>query len=337
VSVSSFDISRQTEPRDVQWKLQMTELVKFGWTDYFAQHFVERENFAPARVVAVHRSGYRLQTDKAECPAGISGKLRHESVSPAELPVVGDWVVAQLPTQVAELTVHSVLPRKTKFSRKVAGDRTEEQVVAANVDTVWIVSSLDQDFSVRRIERYLTLAWESGADPVIVLTKSDLNAHADRLTSKVESMAIGTRVHTTSSLTRDSLNELDSYFRNHATVALLGSSGVGKSTLINILAGSAMQETADVRADGKGRHTTTRRQLIRLPSGGLIIDRPGMRELQLWGGQTGLADTSDSASPPSRAKRSQSISAIGPSVVLFFSFLTFSLPRTDTDTEASED
>ncbi len=269
----------------------MTELVGFGWTDDFAQHFVESDDFAPARVIAEHRSGYRVQTDTDECPARISGKLRHQAASHADLPAVGDWVVVRSATKASEATIHRVLPRKSKFSRKVAGGRTEEQVVAANVDTVWIVSSLDQDFSLRRIERYLTLAWESGANPVIVLTKSDLSGDADRYACKVESVSLGARVHTTSSLTRDGLSELNTYLSNHATVALLGSSGVGKSTLINALAGSELQETAEVRGDGKGRHTTTHRQLLRLPAGGLIIDTPGMRELQLWETQTGLADT----------------------------------------------
>ena len=269
----------------------MTELVKFGWTDEFARHFKEGNEFTPARVIAEHRSGYQVQTGKSECSAHISGRLRHQAASRAELPAVGDWVVAREPAENAEVTIHRVLPRKSKFSRKVAGDRTEEQVVAANVDTVWIVSSLDQDFSLRRIERYLTLAWESGANPVIVLTKSDVSDDADRRTCEVESISIGTRVHTTSSVTRDGLSELHAYFCNHATVALLGSSGVGKSTLINALAGASLQQTAEVRGDGKGRHTTTHRQLLRLPSGGLIIDTPGMRELQLWESQTGLVDT----------------------------------------------
>jgi ribosome biogenesis GTPase len=159
------------------------------------------------------------------------------------------------------------------------------------VDTVWIVSSLDQDFSLRRIERFLTLAWESGANPIIVLTKSDLSDDAEGRTREVESISIGTRVHTTSSVTHDGLSDLRAYFCNHATVALLGSSGVGKSTLINVLAGASLQQTADVRGDGKGRHTTTHRQLLQMPSGGLIIDTPGMRELQLWESPTGLADT----------------------------------------------
>lgn len=269
----------------------MTELVKFGWTGDFARHFTEGDEFTPARVIAEHRSVYQIQTGKFECLARISGRLRHQAAGHADLPAVGDWVVAQAPAENAEAIIQRVLPRKSKFSRKVAGDRTEEQVVAANVDTVWIVSSLDQDFSLRRIERYLTLAWESGANPVIVLTKADLSDDAEGRTREVESISMGTQVHTTSSVTQDGLSDLGAYFCNHATVALLGSSGVGKSTLINALAGASLQQTADVRGDGKGRHTTTHRQLLRMPSGGLIIDTPGMRELQLWESETGLSET----------------------------------------------
>jgi ribosome biogenesis GTPase len=266
----------------------MSELVNYGWTDYFARHFVETSDYEPARVIAEHRTGYQVQTERAECFARIAGKLRHEAACPSDLPAVGDWVVAQ--SVGDEAILHRVLPRKSKFSRKVAGERTSEQVVAANVDIVWIVSSLDLDFSLRRIERYLTLAWESGASPVIVLTKSDLCDDVDRYVSQVEAISVAMPVHSTSSMTREGLNELSPYFNDHATVALLGSSGVGKSALLNALAGVTLQPTGGLRHDGTGRHTTTHRQLFRLPGGGLMIDTPGMRELQLWEGQTSLPD-----------------------------------------------
>jgi ribosome biogenesis GTPase len=268
----------------------MGELVNFGWADHFSRHFVDGEGYEPARVVTEHRTGYQVQTENSECFARIAGKLRHTTASQAELPAVGDWVVLQTPADNSDAVIHRVLPRRSKFSRKAAGDRTDEQVVAANVDTVWITSSLDRDFSLRRIERYLTLAWESGASPVIVLTKSDLCEDVQRYAAQVESIAIGTPVHITSSITLNGLSELAVYFQNHATVALMGSSGVGKSALINALAGESLQQTGGLRDDGRGRHTTTYRQQLRLAGGGLIIDTPGMRELQLWDGQGSLAD-----------------------------------------------
>jgi ribosome biogenesis GTPase len=268
----------------------MSEIVKYGWADGFARHFVASCEYEPARVVAEHRTGYEIQTDRGEFFASIAGKLRHSAASHADLPAVGDWVAVQVLAGEGTAVIHCVLPRKSKFSRKVAGERTEEQIVAANVDTVWIVSALDADFSLRRIERYLTLAWESGASPAIVLTKSDLCDDADRYVAEVEAIVIDTPVHSTSSMTREGLGELQRYFDKHATVALLGSSGVGKSALINALAGETLQPTGGLRHDGTGRHTTTHRQLLRLPSGGLIIDTPGMRELQLWEGEASLGD-----------------------------------------------
>jgi ribosome biogenesis GTPase len=268
----------------------MSELVKYGWRECFARHFVDGGGWEPARVIAEHRTGYEVQTDSVECFARISGKLRHEAASQAELPAVGDWVVLQRLPDDVQAMIHRVLPRKSKFSRKAAGERTDEQVVAANADTVWIVSSLDQDFSLRRIERYLTLAWESGASPAIVLTKADLCGNVGQYVSQVEAIAVAMPVHITSSITQQGLGELVGYFDNHETVALLGSSGVGKSALINALAGAALQQTGGLRHDGTGRHTTTHRQLLPLPCGGLVIDTPGMRELQLWDGGESLSD-----------------------------------------------
>jgi ribosome biogenesis GTPase len=268
----------------------MSLLVDYGWRDCFARHFVDGAGYEPARVVAEHRTGYQVQTDSAECFARSSGKLRHEAGSQADLPAVGDWVVLQRSADDVKALIHRVLPRKSKFSRKTAGERTDEQVVAANADSVWIVSSLDQDFSLRRIERYLTLAWESGASPAIVLTKADLCSDVVHYVSQVEAIAVALPVHVTSSVTQEGLGELAGYFAEHSTVALLGSSGVGKSALINALAGAEIQQTGGLRHDGTGRHTTTHRQLLPLPCGGLVIDTPGMRELQLWDGRESLSD-----------------------------------------------
>jgi len=188
-----------------------------------------------------------------------------------------------------------VLPRRTKFSRMAATDhgQTVEQVVAANVDVVFLVAGLDGDLNLRRLERYLALAWESGAEPVVVLTKADLCGDVEAAVLAVESVAIGVAVHAVSNLTGEGLDDLRRYFVGNRTVAALGSSGVGKSSLLNRLAGEELMATGDVRADGRGRHTTTNRQLLLLPDGGLFLDTPGMRELRLWESEDGLAQAFD--------------------------------------------
>jgi ribosome biogenesis GTPase len=187
--------------------------------------------------------------------------------------------------------IHAVLPRKSKFSRKVAGERTEEQIVAANVDTVFIVNGLDggRSLNMRRIERYLTLAWDSGATPVIVLNKADLCSDIDPVIQEVETIAIGTPIHAVSARERTGLDSLNTYLSEGRTVAFLGSSGVGKSALINALLGVEKQKTGEVREDDRmGRHTTTGRELILIPGGGIVIDTPGMREIQMWAGEDNL-------------------------------------------------
>ena len=188
-----------------------------------------------------------------------------------------------------------MLPRKTKFSRLAASDHggTIEQVVAANVDVVFLVAGLDGDLNLRRLERYLALGWESGAEPVVVLTKADLCPDVEAAVLEVELTAIGVPVHVVSNLTGEGVEELAPYFAAGRTVAALGSSGVGKSSLVNRLAGEELMATGDLRADGRGRHTTTNRQLLRLPAGGLFLDTPGMRELRLWESEEGLAQTFD--------------------------------------------
>jgi ribosome biogenesis GTPase / thiamine phosphate phosphatase len=184
--------------------------------------------------------------------------------------------------------IHAVLPRRTKFSRKAAGAETEEQVVAANIDVVFVVSALAGDLNARRLERYLALGWESGAEPAVVLTKADLCDDVAAALAEVEAIAIGVAVHAVSNVTGNGLDELSTYFAPGRTIAVLGSSGVGKSTLINRLAGRDLQAVAEVRADGRGRHTTTRRELVPLPGGGLVLDTPGMRELALWDASGGV-------------------------------------------------
>jgi ribosome biogenesis GTPase / thiamine phosphate phosphatase len=187
-------------------------------------------------------------------------------------------------------TIQAVLPRRTKFSRKTAWQATEEQVVAANVDVVFIVTSLNEDLNLRRLERYLILARESGAEPVVLLTKSDLAPDVDAAVADLRTVTFDVPVHALSNVTGEGLDELGAYLRPGVTATLLGSSGVGKSTLINTLVGDELLATREIREDGRGRHTTTRRELVQLPGGGLVIDTPGMRELQLWVADEGLEE-----------------------------------------------
>jgi ribosome biogenesis GTPase len=232
----------------------------------------------------------------------LTGRLRHEAASRDALPAVGDWVALKIRPDEGRAIVHAILPRRSGFVRKVAGSRTEQQIVGANIDTVFLVTSLNQDFSLRRIERYLTLAWESGADPVIVLSKADLCADVTHVEAEVRTVAGGVPVHPVSVVTGDGLEALGTYLRFGETVALLGSSGVGKSTLINRFLGYERQRVLEVRAsDERGQHATRNRELIPLPEGGLLLDTPGMRELQLWDGARGVEVTFDDIEELARA------------------------------------
>jgi ribosome biogenesis GTPase len=238
------------------------------------------------RVAVEHRDGFILYTESGEIPAAVAGRLRHEAE--AVWPAVGDWVAYRSAPDRG--TIHRVLPRSGVFSRKAAGRALAAQVVAANVDVVFLVAGLDGDFNPRRLERYLALACEGNVTPVILLSKADLCDNPAESSRRVEALAPGMPVHVISTVTGLGLPDLDAYFAGNCTIALLGSSGVGKSTLINALLGRDVQPVQAVRANGKGRHTTTHRELIPRPGGGLVIDTPGMRELQLWGGGEGLGD-----------------------------------------------
>jgi ribosome biogenesis GTPase / thiamine phosphate phosphatase len=272
-------------------------LEALGWCDFFANQPVGQKELVFARVAEENRELYRIFCEQGEFLADLAGKLRHETRSRADLPAVGDWVRAQVRGEEGRATIHRVLERKGKFSRKTAGRRTEEQVVAANVDVVFLVSSLNREFNARRIERYLTLAAESGARPVLILNKSDLCEDPSPFRREAEAAAMGARVLLASAVRGDGLPEIRGILEPGVTAALLGSSGVGKSSLMNALLGNEDRETLEIRAgDDRGRHATTSRQLILVPGGGVLIDTPGMRELQLWDASRAIGQAFDDIS-----------------------------------------
>lgn len=271
-------------------------LESWGWTPEREQALRERDTAGrtPGRITAIFQGIQRAITAAGEVQARVAGRLRHRASGRGDLPAVGDWVLLEGAAGDGDARIVEILPRRSRFSRKAAGDRADEQVVAANVDVVWIVAALGRELNVRRIERYLTLAWESGARPVVVLNKRDRVARDEVAAAlqRVAEASTGVDVHAVSAATGEGLGELDAYLEPATTVALLGSSGVGKSTLINRLAGEEIHRVAEVReADEKGRHTTTHRELIRLPCGSLVIDTPGMREIQLWDADAGIEAT----------------------------------------------
>ncbi|MFC1913108.1 ribosome small subunit-dependent GTPase A [Chloroflexota bacterium] len=271
-------------------------LRELGWNSFFQKHFelLKIPGSVPARVICESKDSYQVYSQHGELTAKISGKMRYRAGVDNKYPAVGDWVAIRPRVKELKGTIHAVMPRKSKFSRKAAGERTEEQVISANVDTVFIVSGLDggRNFNLRRIERYLMLAWSSGATPVIVLSKVDLCPDFDVPTKDVEAIAPGISIHPVSAKERIGLDELRNYLAKGHTVAFLGSSGVGKSALINALLGVERQKIGKVRNDDrKGRHTTTRRELIFVPSGGMVIDTPGMREIQMRAGEEDLQGT----------------------------------------------
>ena len=234
----------------------------------------------PGRIVSQSRDLYTVVAERGELTAEVSGKFRFEAGTLSHFPAVGDFVLLDRSGNAGgNGIIHAVLPRKSAFIRKAAGTSNDEQVVAANIDTVFLCMSLNSDFNLRRMERYLGVAWDSGAVPVIVLTKADLCPDLARRLSEIGTVACGAEVLVTSSLSEDGWTSVRKYLGRGKTVAFIGSSGVGKSTLINRLLGWDALATKGLRNDDKGRHTTTRRELIVLPEGGAVIDTPGMREL----------------------------------------------------------
>lgn len=268
-------------------------LQRLGWNESHARAFtaLQTSDAQPARVVREDRERYRIDTG-SEHAAEIAGRLRHQARNRLDFPAVGDWVAARAPEGQGPWTITAVLPRSSVFVRQAAGGTTEPQVVAANIDTVFVVAGLDADFNVRRLERYVTAAWESGARPLIVLNKSDLARDIGQAIGAAAEIAPGVPVVALSAAGRQGLDALEPWLVPQQTVALLGSSGAGKSTLVNALLGHEVQATQDVRAsDSHGRHTTTHRELLVLPGGAILIDTPGMRALQLWTAEPALDGT----------------------------------------------
>jgi ribosome biogenesis GTPase len=272
-------------------------LEDFGWNDEWARHYegwAGKPGLEPGRVIIGFNYLFRVRMEDAEIEAMLSGRLKHTAASQGALPAVGDWVVVRRQSGRARGAIVSVFPRRSRFSRRTAGNVTDEQVVAANIDILFVVMSLDADYSLRRLERYLLMARESGATPVVLLTKPDLCADVAQSVAEVVAVAGDAPVHMLSPKSNQGMEQVSAYLPKGRTGALLGSSGVGKSTIINRLVGADVQKTRDVReADSKGRHTTSNRELVSLPGGGLVIDTPGMRELQLWDASDSVRETFD--------------------------------------------
>ena len=277
------------------------EIKNYGWNEYFEKQWIQSStgDMYPARIIADYGQMLRVVSESGELLVNRPVKKLDETTQFA----VGDWVGLgwaqtescacpcgpEYSKEPQTAYIRLVLPRKTKFSRAAAGIELKEQIIAANVDTVFLIQSLNRDFNMRRLERYLIAAWESGAVPVVVLTKADC---CDDVVDKVAAVYVtcpGVEVHSISCVTGEGIEDIRKYFMPGKTVALLGSSGVGKSTLVNTLAGQELLKTQAVREDdSRGRHTTTHRELLLLPGGGLILDTPGMRSLSLWEADSGM-------------------------------------------------
>jgi ribosome biogenesis GTPase / thiamine phosphate phosphatase len=261
-----------------------------GWTDELEAAFHEyaERGFEPARVVAEHRGGYFVRSARGDHLAHARGRMRDDEIF-GGMPAVGDWV-AIVDAPGDHRAIEALLPRRTKVSRKTPWLKAEEHILVANVDTVLIVAGMDGDFNVRRLERYLIAAWDSGADPVLVLTKLDVSRDP-HLMAEAEAVALGVPVFALSNVTGEGVDDVRALLRPARTFVLLGSSGSGKSTLVNRLAGRELMPVGGLRRDGRGRHTTRHRQLLVLPGGAIVIDTPGLRELQVWEGDVDEAFT----------------------------------------------
>lgn len=260
----------------------------YGLTEHIQATASTITDLEIARILSQEKGYYRIVTEKGEKLAEISGKYRFQAVTMTDYPAVGDFVLVNWNVSGDTAIIEELLPRKSAFIRKAAGTTQQEQIVAANIDTVFLCMALNNDFNLRRLERYIATAWESGAIPVVVLTKSDLATDLQQTLTAVSSVAVGVDILVTTAMEEDSVQSLLPFLTQGQTVAFIGSSGVGKSTLINFLLEQAQQQTNGLRNDDKGRHTTTHRELFLIPSGGMVIDTPGMRELGMWENTSGI-------------------------------------------------
>jgi ribosome biogenesis GTPase len=272
------------------------KLEELGFNKWFQerQRVSHSQEYSLARMIAVNKDNYTIRNEETEIPAEVTGKLMYGAESSLDLPAVGDWVYVQYFNENTLAIIHEILPRKSLLKRKVAGKKIEYQLIAANIDIGFIMQAFDFDFNLRRLERYLIMVNESHIKPVILLSKSDLVSPDDleQKISTIKNTNPGCEIIAFSNKTGEGLDEIQRILEQGKTYCLLGSSGVGKTTLINRLIGKNVLATDAVREkDGKGRHVTARRQLIILEQGGLIIDTPGMRELGNIGAQTGLDKT----------------------------------------------
>ena len=260
-------------------EVPMNILQQYGLTDRFTTEAANYPDLTLGRVIAQYRGLYKIVTETGEHPAEISGKLRYETDELAKYPAVGDFVMVSVADDPSPAIIHHILTRKSVFMRKAVGLTDQAQPVAANIDIVFICMALNKNYNLSRLERYLAVAWDSGAKPVILLTKADLCQDLPEAIAEAERVSLYSDVIALSAFDADLPEKLAPYFAEGVTTAFIGSSGVGKSTLINRLLGESMILTAETGRDDKGRHTTTGREMIPCPLGGVVIDTPGMREL----------------------------------------------------------
>lgn len=260
--------------------MNRTNLKTLGFSDRFAAESTLYQNLYVGRVFSQAKDLYKVMSENGELMAEVSGKFRFEAKTLSDFPAVGDFVMLDRDASAnGNAIIHHVLSRKSAFIRKAAGTSNDEQIVASNIDTIFICMALNNDFNLRRLERYLSIAWNSGAAPVVVLTKSDLSDRLEQQLREVNAVALGADILVTTAVSEDGYSQIMPYIKEGHTIAFIGSSGVGKSTLINRLMGEERLDTNGLRNDDKGRHTTTRRELMLLKNGGIVIDTPGMREL----------------------------------------------------------